>query len=268
MHRTIHAHKPGAPEGLKHKSTDMVWAVVTIFSLPILALSFTALGIDALLSFILACAGTFLIIVLEAIVRGQVWFFNDEYRHIFEHKDTAFRILIVAGGILLVLQTFLIVELLRNPEMDRLALRMIVNKQCNDPKTPEFKAICPFFKTEASSNSEQFKFMYSLESAAKSHLIPTSPYGVCATLPINSQASGSIFDIKYFARCTPWPGQATTNKIIIAEFTSNQNNFYTATTWQEEDSSMEFQNIMQDTWLLKKLDAEIANKHQMMLRNY
>lgn len=261
LHHTVHGRAvPAKPK----PTSDAVWAIISIVSFPTVALSLTAMGWRTYLSFIMACLVTLAILLIEALVRGKIWIFQKNYQHIFDHQETPFRILVVTGGVLLVLETLLLIQFFQNPAMDGYILNMVARKECHDPQAPLARLICPIFERSV-TNRQDFALTYSLETAAKAHLMPSYLAGSCLVLPLyQSSLSGqATLDVKFFTYCQIW--QATTCRtasvgdlaIITAQMSKNSQGFYVPTTWQEERRSKEYQEIMGDKNLLQSIERQL-----------
>ncbi|MDF1496994.1 MAG: hypothetical protein P1P90_02945 [Patescibacteria group bacterium] len=255
--------------------SDFVWAAVTIMSLPVVAISLTAMGLHPALGFILGGCFTFILIILEAIIRGKTWIFSETFQNIFGHSDTSFRLLIVAGGALLILQTAFVLQLLRNPNMDTMLLNLIIQKQCLNNTGPLTDILCPTFKTVTADRIEQLPLIYSMEQAAKSHLIPSAVFGSCAVAPLKDVTqTGDKINLEFFAYCQPWTKGLNGNteepvmRIINADFFENDKGFYSPQTWQETKSGTAYNHLTKDQNFLLKLGNTLLKRHEETLRMY
>ncbi|HPN14944.1 MAG TPA: hypothetical protein PLF71_02405 [bacterium] len=250
----------------KTSSSASVWAVVSILSFPTVALSLATLGWNSLAAFLLACLATISILILEAFTRGKVWIFDDKFRHIFDHEDTPFRIIVVAGGMLLILETILIVETFRNPAFDGFILNIMAKKQCASPTSYVAKIICPHYTGSTATQSKnlkqrEFPLKYSLEQAAKTHLLPNAVAGSCAILPAQwPNYAQDDRSVKFFAYCKQspagscTPGGESVSAIITTELMRNELGYYVPLTWQEDRQSQAYQNIINHPEAVKMMD--------------
>lgn len=250
----------------KTSSSASVWAVISILSFPTVALSLASMGWNSLAAFLLACLATVSILILEAFTRGKIWIFDDKFRHIFDNQDTPFRIIVVTGGILLILETILIVETFRNPAFDGFILNIVAKKQCASPTGYVAKIICPHYMPSSGSQTKilkqhEFPLKYSLEQAAKTRLLPNAVAGSCAILPAVWPDYGPDNKaIKFFAYCRQeqagicTSGDQSESAIITAEFTRNPMGYYVPLTWQEDRQSQAYQDIMNHPEALSLLD--------------
>jgi len=255
------------------QTSDAVWAALTILSLPAVAMSLNALGFQPLYSFLLGCAATLLILIGEAFTRGTIWIFRDKYAHVFGQEQTPFRIMLVTAGILLILQTFLILQLLINPNIDSLILNVVANKQCLHPQTHLADILCPLMQAQGSQLNQDFPLLLSLETAAKQRLMPDNPLGACTAVPLGHMPTAADqLSVRFFVDCQPWTnnGQAEPEilKIVTADLTRNQNGFYVPQTWQEENTSNDFNSLTNNQSFIQYVHEQLNNRHTSILRPY
>jgi hypothetical protein len=257
---------------VKEKPTsDTVWAVITLASFPVVALSLAALGWRNYTAFIMACLVSLAILLVEALVRGQVWIFHKKYQHIFDSQETPFRILVVTGGVLLILETILIIQFFQNPSMDGYILNLVARKQCNNPQAPFAHLICPTFEKNSVSKQE-FALNYSLEAAAKAHLLPSSLAGSCMVIPIEKSVSPAACSTKFFTYCQAWQADSCQNSkpgdlaLVTAQLNKDSEGFYVPTTWQEDRQSKEYQDIVGNKDLLQYLEKKLYDRCLSTLR--
>lgn len=260
------------PTSKKTSSSASVWAVISILSFPTVALSLAGMGWNSFLAFLLACLTTVSILILEAFTRGKVWIFDDKFRHIFDHEDTPFRIIVVVGGILLILETILIVETFRNPALDGFILNILAKKQCASPTGYVAKIICPHYTVSSGTQSKnlnrrEFPLKYSLEQAAKAHLLPNAVAGSCAILPATWPDYGrDDKTLKFFAYCRQDQAGACTaggqgvSAIITTELTRNPMGYYVPLTWQEDRQSQAYHDIINNPEALSVLDDYLTER--------
>jgi hypothetical protein len=256
-------------------SSDFVWAAITIISLPIVALSLTALGSHPALSFLLGASFTFSIIVIEAVIRGRTWIFSKTFHEIFGHQETAFRLLVVIGGVLLIIQTAFVIQLLRNPNMDTMLLNLIIQKQCINNPGPLTDILCPTFQIVTPDHIQHVPLIYSMEQAAKSHLIPTAVFGSCTVVPLDDfQSLEDQVSLEFFAYCQPWTkglngnGAEPVSRVINANFLQNDEGYFIPQTWKEEKDSETYYKLTQDQEFLIQMSDILLKRHKQTLRMY
>lgn len=264
-----------APENNTTSGADFVWAAVTIVSLPISALSISSLGIHPALSFLLGALITFLVFVVEVITRGKSWIFSDRFHEIFGHQETAFRILVVIGGALLILQTAFVIQLLISPQMDTVLFNLILQKQCQKQQGPLTDLICPAFTAISPGQLDKIPLTYSLEQASKDRLLPNAVFSSCAIAPFdNTFYQAQKLDVKFFAFCRAWGNNSLTEanepvlRLISATVEKDSQGYYSVLTWQEDKSSEEFQRLINDQKLLLQLNNELVERYGKIIRMY
>lgn len=108
-----------------------VWAALTLITFPVVLLTADALDVPGLWPFVYALLGTFLIFMLEALVRRRLWPFEMEFSTTFAHPETPYRILLLLGITLLILETVLIIGVATDRRFDDALVRLILHKQCD-----------------------------------------------------------------------------------------------------------------------------------------
>jgi len=240
-------------------NSDLIWALITVFSLPIIAMSLMSFGYSAVISFILALIGTFLIIVIEALIRGKVWFFQGRYRKIFEHPETPFKILVLTGGALLFLQTFFILYFITSPASDSALLNFVIQRECRGSATPLNKMICPLFETVDYTSKNNFKLIYSLDKASQAHLLPNSVFAICAVIPRTKYSlQDSEVDIRFLAHCQNKNNKIT--KLIQATFKKQDDGFYKPLVWQEVQDKNLLNNLINNSEITRQLQSKILKR--------
>ncbi|PIP60924.1 hypothetical protein COX00_00570 [Candidatus Uhrbacteria bacterium CG22_combo_CG10-13_8_21_14_all_47_17] len=109
------------------------WAFLTIAAFPIAMLIASTFGATPISSFLFGMYGTFAILVANAITEGRLWMFAPHWRARFEHPEFSFRLAVVSGAILLLLETVLIVLLFTGGGFDRTLLQLVFGRQCHIP---------------------------------------------------------------------------------------------------------------------------------------
>ncbi len=256
--------------------SDFVWAAVTIITLPTVALSLTAFNWHPALAFLAGAVCTIIMVVLEAIVRGKTWIFSELFKNTFSHQETAFRLLVGIGGVLLILQTAFVLQILRNPGLDSMLLNLILQKQCGENPGPLAHVICPAFSESKPGASHNMPLVYSLEHAAKNRLIPSSVFGSCAIVPLeNAAADQTKIRLNFFAFCKPWSKNTGANqdlspvmRIINAEFIKNSDGFYTPTIWHESSEGEIYNILTSNQNFLSNLNQQLTKRQAEITRIY
>ncbi len=85
------------------------WLVATIIAFPFVMSVASLGGYGPLLSFIAGAVGSLLVLLLNLILEPHPWMFDSHWKHRFEDPEFSFRLAVVAGAMLLMVETTLIV---------------------------------------------------------------------------------------------------------------------------------------------------------------
>lgn len=124
-----------------HESEADFWAFLTIAAFPLAMLIASSYGATPISSFLFGAYGSLAILVANYIADGKLWMFSPQWQKRFDHPEFSFRLAVISGAILLILETVLIVMLLTDSGMDRALLSMVFERQCDLP-SHEVKAFC------------------------------------------------------------------------------------------------------------------------------
>ena len=115
---------------LVSRSHVVMWAMLSVATFIIIFLACSELKLDAILSFAVAGISMMIILILEGILRGRIWLFEPGYMDFAGHHATSKRIVLFAGGLLLILETALLIGFATDQCFDAAMLRMIEHKHC------------------------------------------------------------------------------------------------------------------------------------------
>lgn len=88
----------------------MVWAALTMTSFLVAFFVSQILGATYILPFVFGGVAMIAIMLIEALFRGRIWIFEPGFRETFGHPDISYRILLFSGGILLIMETFILIQ--------------------------------------------------------------------------------------------------------------------------------------------------------------
>jgi len=129
----------------KHRGTPGFWAALTILAFPVVLLSTDLLGLSGLWPFALAILASLAILALEILVRGRMWMFEEEYAERLHHPRTPIRIILVAAGVVLILETALILAVAVDRRTNDALLGLVLRKECRVAETDAFaQSLCRF----------------------------------------------------------------------------------------------------------------------------
>jgi hypothetical protein len=137
---------PSMPHGsLFSHYTSYFWAMASLVPLPLALLILPTLGISAFASFALGIVLTGCVLAMNALIEGRVWIMHEEWHHVFSHPHASFRLAIVAGSLLLVIESAVLLMILASPGADEAMLALVLHRQCVHPQGI-FLHVCEVFQ--------------------------------------------------------------------------------------------------------------------------
>ncbi len=115
------------------RSADF-WAYTTIIFFPFAMLGALSFGFSATAAFLIGMFSSLAALVANAICEKSLWMFDPKWHAHFQEPDFSFRLAIVTGAILLILQTSLLVFIFTEPTADRSMLRLVFERQCMEQR--------------------------------------------------------------------------------------------------------------------------------------
>lgn len=109
------------------------WAFMTIAAFPVAMLFASSLGATPFGAFLYGAYGSIAILVANQITDGRLWMFAPQWRRRFDHPEFSFRLAVISGTVLLLLETALIVFLFTGAGLDKTVLAMIFDRHCAVP---------------------------------------------------------------------------------------------------------------------------------------
>lgn len=116
-----------------HDSPDF-WAFTTIVIFPVAMLGALSFGFSSTSAFFFGMYASLAALVANAIIEKRLWMFHHKWRDRLEAPDFSFRLAIVTGAILLIVQSALLVFIFTEPSFDRSMLRLVFDRQCSEGK--------------------------------------------------------------------------------------------------------------------------------------
>lgn len=117
----------------EHDSPDF-WAFTTILIFPVAMLGALSFGFSSTAAFCLGIYASLAALVANALVEKHLWMFHHKWKGRLETPDFSFRLAIVTGAILLIVQTSLLVFIFTEPSFDRSMLRLVFDRQCSQAR--------------------------------------------------------------------------------------------------------------------------------------
>ena len=129
-----------------HQITVHYWALLTIFVFPVVLLLAASRGIGYGASFVIGISASFSVLVMNALMERRLWIFTHPWRRCFEATDFAFKLAMVSGVILLLIETSLLVFFFTDKSLDASTMNLILSRNCQSPPQA-LREICSFVLT-------------------------------------------------------------------------------------------------------------------------
>ncbi len=113
--------------------TSYFWAMASLVPLPLCLIILPSIGLSSLASFALGLVLTGCVLAMNALVEHRVWIMHEEWHHVFSRPDASFRLAVVAGALLLIVESTVLVLLLVSPGADEAILSLVLGRQCSAP---------------------------------------------------------------------------------------------------------------------------------------
>ena len=117
------------------------WMLASLLTLPVSLMYFATMGFTAMAAFGLGILGTILVLMLNVLMEGSLWMFHAEWQYVFERPDASLRLVIVAGALLLIVETMALMYLLVSPGSDDALLVVIRQHHCLVPEA-RYQDLC------------------------------------------------------------------------------------------------------------------------------
>lgn len=116
----------------QNKSSDF-WAFLTVMAFPIAVLASTWFGFTQLEAFFWGMAASVAALFTNAMMERRLWMFDPKWRVRFEQPDFSFRLAIITGTILLIIESAVMVFLFSG-NVERNLMTIVFERQCRDPQ--------------------------------------------------------------------------------------------------------------------------------------
>lgn len=110
------------------------WAAASLITLPFSLIIFASIGLTALTAFALGVFATMLVLTLNLFIEGSLWISREQWQEMFENPEASMRLAIVAGALLLIVESAAIFYIVASPGADELLLKLIEQRQCANPQ--------------------------------------------------------------------------------------------------------------------------------------
>lgn len=106
------------------------WAFTTIAAFPVGILIASSLGVSPFGAFLFGAYASFAALVANAISDGYLWMFAPHWKERFEAPDFSFKLAVISGAILLLVESVLLVMIFSDGGVDRTLLQLVYSRQC------------------------------------------------------------------------------------------------------------------------------------------
>ncbi len=241
-----------ASKSKKHEGTPALWAALTLLAFPIILFVADAAGISPLWSFALGVLGSLCVLAAEILIRGRMWIFEDHYVERLHHPRTPIRILFVAAGALLILETALIMTVALNRSADDALLGLVLRKECAATGDQYAQDLCLFLRgqpvpdkqlTDRMTPQEKDPLGFALRSHAAETWFPEEALVTCAYRKIDQLLEGETY-VRHASLmlCTAW--ELDTNQMLHvktsraayvgAHLMKERSGLYTVFAWSDD----------------------------------
>ncbi len=106
------------------------WAIITLVAFPSGWIVASWLGYEPVMAFAVGGMTMLAMLVANHLAEDDLWIRHPLWKERFEHEDVPFRLAVITGSILLMIETALIALVLTDGGMDASLLKMIAARQC------------------------------------------------------------------------------------------------------------------------------------------
>lgn len=125
---------------LVRKTNGDFWAFTTVIAFPVAMLAAGSLGFGSIGSFAWGMAASCAALLANTIAEERLWMFDEKWSERFDRPDFAFRLAIVTGAVLLILESAVLVMLFTGGA-ERNMIGLVFDRHCNPPH-PEYAEFC------------------------------------------------------------------------------------------------------------------------------
>ncbi len=115
---------------IAHSSHATFWSMATLITFPAVMLGLSGSGFTAASAFGYGLLASFGIVVANGIIERRLWMFDPIWRERFEHPEFGYRVAVMCGALLLVLESAFLMVVFTDPALDRTLLTLVEKRQC------------------------------------------------------------------------------------------------------------------------------------------
>jgi hypothetical protein len=129
------------PRPPHHRAHTWFWALASIIAMPVALFYFSGAGVSAFTAFLLGLLAVLLVLVLNVLMEGSLWMFDASWHEVFSRPDASLRLVVLAGALLLIVESAAIIFLLISPTSDDAFLVFVRQHRCLVPE-PRYQELC------------------------------------------------------------------------------------------------------------------------------
>jgi hypothetical protein len=115
---------------IAHTTHATFWSIATLVAFPAVMLTFSSSGVSALYAFIYGLFASLGVVIMNALMEKHLWMFDPIWRERFEHPEFGYRVAVMCGALLLVLESAFLIVVFTDPALDRTLLSLVEKRQC------------------------------------------------------------------------------------------------------------------------------------------
>ncbi len=139
--------KRSTPVQHVHRFANM-WALLTVLAFPAVMLWTLSAGVSSISAFFLGMLGSLAVLFVNVLIEGEVWMMDARWRQAFEHPHFAWRLAIISGALLLVVESTALVYFLTQPGLDETIAAVVLVRECVQPRGPVFAQLCQMLSSK------------------------------------------------------------------------------------------------------------------------
>lgn len=105
--------------------------MATIIAFPAVMLGLSLSNFSAFASFAYGILASLGVIATNAIVERRLWMFDPIWRKRFEHPEFGYRVAVMCGALLLVLESAFLIVVFTDPSLDGVLMTVVEKRQCS-----------------------------------------------------------------------------------------------------------------------------------------
>jgi hypothetical protein len=117
-----------SPEG--HPQHNHIWALLSLTTFIVVYLSAILLGERGIMPFVYAALMILAVLLIEGLLRGELWLFDPQFNHAICNTDTPYRLMIFVGTFLLILESAILVSAAVDPHLEYVVGQFLIQQSC------------------------------------------------------------------------------------------------------------------------------------------